>query len=92
MLIWRWTDLYALRTGLQEQKALWPLPEGHQIVELEPLTAAWRGVTPDGHRPRPIPPGRADRMFYLLQQIASTDEPLAGPVPTAVTLHRPWGQ
>ncbi|GGN64210.1 hypothetical protein GCM10012285_66080 [Streptomyces kronopolitis] len=85
VMIWRWTDLYALRAGLQEQQALWPLPEGHHpVVELEPLTAAWRGeITPDGRRPGPVPPGRADRMF---------DEPLAGPVPAAVTLHRQRGE
>jgi hypothetical protein len=39
------------------------------------LTTAWRGeVTPDGERLVPVTPGHADRMLYLLQQIAGTDQ------------------
>ncbi|MFG3078665.1 hypothetical protein [Streptomyces sp. NPDC048225] len=81
VLIWQWSDLDDLGTGLRSQQAPWPLPRtlwphpqgGHHVVELVGLVADWRGeIMPEGHQPLPVPPGRADRMLLLLQQIAGT--------------------
>ncbi|WP_369266167.1 hypothetical protein [Streptomyces harbinensis] len=75
VLIWQHSDLEDLAAALQTHRAPWPLPEG-QVQELLPLTTAWRAeITPDGHQARPAVPGRADRMLYLLQQIADADDP-----------------
>lgn len=74
VVIWRYRDLEDLAAGLRSQGADWRLPEG-QVHELLPLTAAWRcEVTPDCERPVAVAPGRADRMLYLLQQIADTEQ------------------
>lgn len=79
VLIWRHRDLDDLSSGLRSQGAPWFLPSG-QVREMALLTSAWRGeVTPDGHRPAAVPPGRADRMLSLLQQIADADQVLTPP-------------
>jgi hypothetical protein len=72
VVIWCPEDLDPLAAGLRTLTAPWPLPD-RQVHDLMSLTAAWRSeVTPDGDRPAPVPPGRADRMLYLLRQIAGT--------------------
>jgi hypothetical protein len=57
------------------------IPTGHGIdQDLWTLTLRWRGeIDPRTHRPPTvIPPGNADRMHYLLQQIAASHQPEAG--------------
>jgi hypothetical protein len=70
VLVWEHRDLEDLAAALHTLGAPWPLPEGH-VHELLPLTTAWRAeITPEGPQPRAAAPGRADRMLYLLEQIA----------------------
>ncbi|MFK0121470.1 hypothetical protein [Streptomyces sp. NPDC090994] len=74
VLVWSYRDLDDLAAGLRSQDAAWSLPSGH-VHEMARLTAAWRSeVTPDGDRPAAVAPGRADRMLYLLHQIADTEQ------------------
>ncbi|MFE5118290.1 hypothetical protein [Streptomyces sp. NPDC056669] len=79
VLIWRYRDLDDLSAGLHSQGATWSLPSGH-VREMALLATAWRGeVTQDGERPMAVAPGRADRMLYLLQQIADAEQAPAVP-------------
>jgi hypothetical protein len=73
VLIWRREDLDGLATGLLKQGAPWPFPDpARHVCDLMSLTAGWRcEVNPTGQRLAPVPPGRADRMLYLLRQIAA---------------------
>jgi hypothetical protein len=52
------------------------LPSGYdRRHEVRQMVMTWRGdLNPKTESPRvPIAPGRADRMLYLLQQIAAPD-------------------
>ncbi|MFE9347989.1 hypothetical protein [Streptomyces olivaceus] len=84
VLIWRYRDLDDLSAGLRAQGATWPLPTGQHVHEMCRLATAWRGeVTPHGDRPVAVAPGRADRMLYLLTQIADTEQAPALPTGAA---------
>ncbi|MEV7715670.1 hypothetical protein [Streptomyces sp. NPDC088270] len=69
-----WADaLGDLSAGLSRLGIPWPVPSGYgRRHDLCQMTAAWRGDI--GHKtgsPRmPVAPGRADRMLYLLQEMA----------------------
>ncbi|MGW4758457.1 hypothetical protein [Streptomyces chartreusis] len=84
VLIWNYRDLDDLSAGLHSQGAAWPLPTDGHVHEMARLTAAWRGeVTPHGERPAAVAPGRADRMLYLLGQIADTEQAPVMPIAAA---------
>ncbi|MFG2887598.1 hypothetical protein ACGFYV_35865 [Streptomyces sp. NPDC048297] len=84
VLIWRYRDLDDLSAGLRTQGATWPLPTDEHVREMSLLATAWRGeVTTDGGRPVAVAPGRADRMLYLLRQIADTEQAPAMPTGAA---------
>ncbi|MEV2235828.1 hypothetical protein AB0H69_45765 [Streptomyces phaeochromogenes] len=84
VLIWQRRDLEGLAAGLYSQGAAWILPSHEHVHEMAGLTTKWRcEVTPDGKRPTPVTPGRADRMLYLLRQIADTDQAPAMPIGVA---------
>ncbi|MFH8558894.1 hypothetical protein ACH4FE_35630 [Streptomyces celluloflavus] len=80
MLVWAADSL----GDLSKSKALddgWPFPTGYgRRHELQHMAADWRSdLTPKTGQPRPaMPPGRADRMLQLLQQIASTADHYLG--------------
>ncbi|MEU6357475.1 hypothetical protein ABZ896_50630 [Streptomyces sp. NPDC047072] len=81
VLIWRYRDLDDLAAGLRSQGATWFLPADGHVHEMALLASAWRGeVTTEGDRPMAVAPGRADRMLYLLQQIADTEQAPAMPI------------
>ncbi|WP_143674426.1 MULTISPECIES: hypothetical protein [Streptomyces] len=84
VLIWRYRDLDDLSAGLRSQGATWFLPADGHVREMARLASAWRGeVTPDGDRPVAVAPGRADRMLYLLGQIADTEQAPTMPIGAA---------
>ncbi|WP_128380442.1 hypothetical protein [Streptomyces cavernae] len=84
VLVWQRRDLEGLAAGLHLQGAAWILPSHEHVHEMAWLTTAWRcEVTPDGERPMPVAPGRADRMLYLLRQIADTEQAPAMPIGAA---------
>ncbi|MFE7112697.1 hypothetical protein ACFU98_37830 [Streptomyces sp. NPDC057575] len=54
----------------------WPAPTGYgRRHDLSQMTVAWRGdIDPKTGTPRlPVAPGRADRMLYLLHEMAHAD-------------------
>ncbi|MGW2113497.1 hypothetical protein [Streptomyces sp. NPDC001948] len=71
-----WADALAgLSAGLSGLGIPWPVPSGYgRRHDLLQMTAAWRGDI--GHTtgsPRiPVAPGRAERMLYLLHEMAQT--------------------
>ncbi|MFJ3043871.1 hypothetical protein [Streptomyces tendae] len=84
VLIWHYRDLDDLSAGLRSQGATGFLPSDGHVHEMSRLATAWRGeVTPDGDRPVAVAPGRADRMLYLLRQIADTEQAPAMPIGAA---------
>lgn len=84
VLIWRYRDLDDLSAGLRSQGATWFLQSHGHVHEMARLATAWRGeVTPEGERPVAVAPGRADRMLYLLTQIADTEQAPAMPIGAA---------
>ncbi|MFB7852678.1 hypothetical protein ACFC34_37475 [Streptomyces sp. NPDC056053] len=74
VVVWSNDDLTDLATALHTLKIAWPIPGGYnRRHELQQMALAWRGdLDPKTGNPRaPIAPGRAERMLYLLQQMAS---------------------
>lgn len=74
---WGWDTLGPLTTALRTAGHPDIIPTGYSSgCDLHQLTAQWRGdLDPRTTQPRPcINPDRADRMLYLLQQIADTSE------------------
>ncbi|MCX5098191.1 hypothetical protein [Streptomyces sp. NBC_00439] len=69
-----WTDARgALSAGLTGLGILGPVPSGYgRRHDLRQMTAAWRGdIGAQTGAPRmPVAPGRADRMLYLLHEMA----------------------
>ncbi|MEU4506596.1 hypothetical protein [Streptomyces sp. NPDC024089] len=73
VVVWSNDVLTDLSTGLRDLGIPWPVPTGHgRCHELLQMTLAWRGdIDPKTGSPRlPIAPGRADRMLYLLREMA----------------------
>ncbi|WP_333770993.1 hypothetical protein [Streptomyces sp. IBSBF 2435] len=75
VLRWGWDALGPLTAALRTAGWSDVIPHGYgSTYDLHQLTAQWRGdLDPRTTQTRPvIEPGRADRMLYLLQQIAAT--------------------
>lgn len=84
VLVWASDVLKDLIQGLAGLGVSWPFPSGHdRRHELRQMVMAWRGdLNPKTGTVRvPIPPGRADRMLYLLQQIAAPSGHYLGQAP-----------
>jgi hypothetical protein len=74
VLRWGWDRLGPVSAALRAGGWSDVIPAGHgSTYDLQQLTAQWRGdLDPRTTHARPvIEPGRADRMLYLLQQIAT---------------------
>ncbi|MFF4260284.1 hypothetical protein ACFY1L_55055 [Streptomyces sp. NPDC001663] len=84
VLVWASEVLKDLIHGLAGLGISWPFPSGYdRWHELRQMVMTWRGDLngKTGTVRLPIPPGRADRMLYLLQQIAVTDGHYIGQAP-----------
>lgn len=78
--VWDFADLQPLRDSFARQKALWPLPDHSHwtavadrpsTYTVRDLVLDWRGAfTPTGNTEFPLHPGRADRLLYLLHEMA----------------------
>lgn len=76
ILYWVGAGLSDLQAALRAAGTHDALPSGYNIRhDLRELVVAWRGdLDPTtGHPQPPVPPGRAGRMHYLLQQIAAPE-------------------
>jgi hypothetical protein len=74
VLRWGWDGLGPVSAALRTAGWTDVIPSGYgSTYDLQTLTAQWRGdLDPRTTHARPvIEPGRADRMLYLLQQIAA---------------------
>ncbi|MFF4355098.1 hypothetical protein [Streptomyces sp. NPDC001530] len=84
VLVWASDVLKDLIQGLVGLGISWPFPSGYdRRHELRQMVMTWRGdLNPKTGTVRmPIPPGRADRMLYQLQQIAVADGHYLGQAP-----------
>ncbi|MEV5205164.1 hypothetical protein [Streptomyces sp. NPDC053720] len=76
VVVWSGDVLAGLSTALRDLKIPWPVPTGYgRRYDLFQMTLAWRGdIDPKTGTPRPpVAPGRADRMLYLLREMAHPD-------------------
>ncbi|MFJ9407058.1 hypothetical protein [Streptomyces sp. NPDC101393] len=84
MLVWHADDLADFSHALHGLDIEWPFPAGYgNRHDLFHLALDWRcDLDPHSGQPRPlVPPGRADRMLYLLGQIAVPAEQYLGRPP-----------
>ncbi|MFJ8855653.1 hypothetical protein [Streptomyces sp. NPDC102437] len=78
VVVWSGSLLTDLSTALRDLKIPWPVPSGYgRRHDLYQMTLAWRGdIDPKTGNPRvPVAPDRADRMLYLLHEMAHPDGP-----------------
>ncbi|MEV6750703.1 hypothetical protein AB0N21_41455 [Streptomyces sp. NPDC051080] len=78
IVIWAGYVLTDLSTALRDLDIPWPVPSGYgRRHDLFQMTLAWRGdIDAKTGNPRlPVAPGRADRMLYLLHEMAHPDGP-----------------
>ncbi|MGY1433526.1 hypothetical protein [Streptomyces reniochalinae] len=72
MIVWGGTGSSPLADGLRSQGAADPFTAAGRVWALREDAMWWRGaLTPEGRFTEPVPPGRADRLLYLLREMAA---------------------
>ncbi|MEU3189807.1 hypothetical protein ABZ686_04045 [Streptomyces sp. NPDC006992] len=72
VLVWGGAGSSPLADGLRSRGAADPFTAAGRVRALREDVMWWRGtLTPEGRSTDPVPPGRADRLLYLLWEMAA---------------------
>ncbi|MBQ0867419.1 hypothetical protein [Streptomyces sp. RK75] len=72
MIVWGSAGSSPLADGLRSQGAADPFTAAGRVRALREEVMWWRGtLNPEGRFTEPAPPGRADRLLYLLREMAA---------------------